>query len=230
EPQQPGLLPLPGLPDAIWMPDSSHVLYVQQTESEARILERAVGGGPPRELTRISRLGDAYEVSPNGKALLYKASQWSLYSVRIDKPDEKPRLLVETQESVMTAHFSPDGRWVVYQAGSPDKPEIYVQPYAFGGIRKQISSDAGRGPVWRGDGKEILYRNRLKLDSVRVQVRWNDIRTGATEALFDVRMPAGLVGSSEPLAVTHDGSRILFAQGVVQPEPQMSYVMTAWDN
>ena len=32
-----------------------------------------------------------------------------------------------------------------------------------------------------------------------------------------------------PLAVTRDGSRILFAQGVEQPDPQLTYVMTNWD-
>jgi hypothetical protein len=31
-----------------------------------------------------------------------------------------------------------------------------------------------------------------------------------------------------PLAVTRDGSRILFMQGVEQPNPQLTYVMTAW--
>ena len=32
-----------------------------------------------------------------------------------------------------------------------------------------------------------------------------------------------------PIAVTRDGSRILFAQGVSSPTLQFTYVMTAWD-
>jgi hypothetical protein len=31
------------------------------------------------------------------------------------------------------------------------------------------------------------------------------------------------------MAVTRDGSRILFAQGVEQPSPRLTYIMTAWD-
>jgi hypothetical protein len=61
-----------------------------------------------------------------------------------------------------------------------------------------------------------------------VDVKGKTIRTSAPEALFDVRVPAGLVYEDLPFAVTRDGSRILFTEGVEQPNPQLTYVMTEW--
>jgi hypothetical protein len=39
-----------------------------------------------------------------------------------------------------------------------------------------------------------------------------------------------MVGDSCPLAVARDGERILFAQAVEQPDPQLNYAMTAWES
>ena len=45
-----------------------------------------------------------------------------------------------------------------------------------------------------------------------------------------MRVPDYLVGMSEPLAVTRDGSAILFAQSADPADPKITYVMTAWDS
>ena len=57
-----------------------------------------------------------------------------------------------------------------------------------------------------------------------------DLRAKPPVALFQVRVPSGTIGEDMPMAVTRDGSKILFAQGTEQPNPQLTYVMTAWDN
>jgi Tol biopolymer transport system component len=126
--------------------------------------------------------------------------------------------------------LSPDGRWIVYNTTRNDRTEVYVQPFPSGGLPVQISSDGGINAVWRGDGKEILYRKDSRIYSVRVEMRGNAIHASPAEALFNVRVPAGIVGDSMPMAVTRDGSKILFAQGVEQPNPQLTYVMTSWDH
>lgn len=126
--------------------------------------------------------------------------------------------------------FSPDGRWIVYQVNEPAvrKPEIFVKPVAFSGVAKQISVNGGHVPVWRRDGQEILYLNGSTIYSVRVRLGRNEIAASAPEPLFDVRVPVGLVGDSVPLAVTRDGSRILFAQSIEGADRSANYMMTAW--
>ncbi len=83
--------------------------------------------------------------------------------------------------------------------------------------------------MWRGDGNEILYRDDVSIGSLPVMVKGNTIHTGPPRVLFKIRMVGGITGDSMPLAVSRDGSRILFAQGVEQPDPQLTYVMTNWD-
>jgi hypothetical protein len=130
----------------------------------------------------------------------------------------------------MQGQFSPDGRWVLYSAlTNGGARDVFVQPFPSGGLRTQLTSAGGYDAVWRGDGKEILYRNGKTIYSLRVEARGVTIHASVPQALFDVRVAPG-VFESMPLAVTRDGSRILFAQGVEQPNPQLTYVMTNWES
>ena len=98
------------------------------------------------------------------------------------------------------------------------------------GAPTQISSSGGQEPVWRGDGKEILFRHGNDICSVIVETKRGEIRASPPKALFSVRVPDDLVGGSNPLAVTRDGSAILFAQSADPSDAKVTYVMTAWDN
>jgi DNA-binding winged helix-turn-helix (wHTH) protein/Tol biopolymer transport system component len=222
-----GQVALPGITrEPLWMPDSAHILYGRKEGDGYVLLERAAEGGPEKPLGRLPALARLHDVSADGKIVLYKEGI-SLYSTRLDGSPEmaKPQLVAET----MQGRFSPDGRWVVYSAAIGDRRELFAQPFPLSGLRTQLTSAGGQDGVWRGDGKEILYRNGSTIYSLRVEVKGNTIHAGPPEALFDVRLPAGLVFDSMPLAVTRDGSKILFTQGVEQPSPQLTYVMTAWD-
>jgi DNA-binding winged helix-turn-helix (wHTH) protein/Tol biopolymer transport system component len=210
----------------VWMPDSSHILYSRREGGSHLILERAVEGGDEKELARVPELNKLLDISADGKAVIYKW-QSKLYALRLDAPEiAKPQMVAET----FNGRFSPDGRWVVYSAGADRNHfELYAQPFPSGGLRTQLTSAGGDRPIWRADGKEILYLNGSTICSLRVEVKGNAIHASPPEALFDVRVPNGIVGDEMPIAVTRDGSRILFAQAVEQPNPQLTYVMTAWD-
>jgi DNA-binding winged helix-turn-helix (wHTH) protein/Tol biopolymer transport system component len=228
EQNQSGQVPLPGINrQPLWMPDSAHILYGRKEGDGYVLLERAAEGGPEKRRARLPALARLHDVSPDGKVVLYKEGI-NLYTARMDGSPEmaKPQLVAET----MQGRFSPDGRWVLYSFTIAGKKELFVQPFPLTGLRTQLTSTGGIDAVWRGDGKEILYRNDSTICSLRVEVKGNTIHAGPPEPLFDVRLPAeGLVWESTPLAVTRDGSKILFTQGVEQPNPQLTYVMTAWD-
>jgi len=215
----------------MWMPDGAHILLLRQNGASASVLERAAEGGSERELARLPRVNTLRDISPDGTVLLYKVAlpRPTLYYVRLggQPGSATPQAVAESNQG----RFSPDGRWIVYPAQTTGiRQELFVQPFPSGGLRTQITTDGGDTPIWRGDGKEILYRNGSTLYSIRVDQRGNGIRASKPEALFKVRVPAGMVRESEPLALTRDGSRILFTQAVEQPDPPVSYVMTAWNS
>ena len=222
-----GYVSLPGMTIApLWMPNSAHILYARKEGSSYRVLERAAGGGAEKELRRVSELNTFRDISADGKVLIYRWER-KLFAVRLDGSQEvaNPPMVAET----VNGRLSPDGRWVVYSDIGSRRQEVYAQPLPSGGLRTQLTSSGGTRPIWRGDGKEILYLNGSTIYSLRVEVKGNTIHAGQPEALFDVRVPTGIVGDEMPMAVTRDGSRILFAQGVEQPNPQLTYVMTAWE-
>jgi hypothetical protein len=120
--------------------------------------------------------------------------------------------------------LSPDGRWLVY-ATAESGGGLYVQPFPGPGPRRQIAPGPAISPLWRRDGKEILYRSADTLMSVAVE--WSGTLAFVTpRKLFDVRVPAGALNTSLPLAVSHDGSRIFWAQGVEQPDSNVIHVKT----
>jgi hypothetical protein len=63
-----------------------------------------------------------------------------------------------------------------------------------------------------------------------VSEKAGELRFGEHELLFSgLRWPAGSTSQSRPLAVSRDGSRIYFVQGVEQPESVIQ-VKLAWAN
>jgi Tol biopolymer transport system component len=219
-----GFVPLPGITDGpLWMPRTSHVMYRRKEGGSYRLFERAAEGGVEKELRPWPGGGSLIDVSPDEKTLLYHAGP-RLYSLRLDDPSSAPQLLA----NAVLARFSPDGHWIVYMQGTSESTEVLVQPFPSGGLPTQLTPNGGEDPVWRGDGQEIFYRKGSKIYAVKVHVSGSSFSAGAPEALFDVRVPSGMIGDSMPMDVSRDGSRILFAQGSDKADSQITYVTTDW--
>ena len=71
--------------------------------------------------------------------------------------DRKVRELMPAKFFEGNGRFSPDGKWIVFQATDTGRPEIYVMPYPALDGKWQISVKGGVQPQWRRDGKEIFF-------------------------------------------------------------------------
>jgi hypothetical protein len=133
--------------------------------------------------------------------------------------------LVASDEIHADLSFSPDGGFVLYNVFQGEG--IYVQPFPGPG-RRQIIDQKGIDPVWRGDGKEIVFIRGNAVWSVAATNSGGKLTLGAPQRLFEgVRRAPGAVGQSQGLAVSRDGSRFFLVQGVEQSEPDVIHVMTA---
>ena len=128
--------------------------------------------------------------------------------------------------SIIGPCHDPRARWNVYQVAGQDSG-IYVQEFPGPGLRKQIAT-AGEYPVWRKDGKEILYLESNRIWSVPMDVSGPQPRAGTAVALFSVR-PVSRVLDVSPLAVSRDGSRIYFPQTVEQPDSDVIHIRMGSD-
>ena len=223
ESERPGRLRLDS-GNGTWFPDGLHLLGF----SAGALFERPLNDAePPVKLAEVP--GGFFliqDVSPDGKIALLSDNA-DLYSVRLDGPAAERTLkpAIRAGEMIVNAGFSPDGHWVVYRTYST--PGLFVQPFPGAGLRKQISS-RGRYPVWRRDGKEIIYLDQSQIWSIRVESIGSQLRFSAPVALFRVSVPASLVAREHPLAITRDGSRIYFPLPVEQPDNNMIHVMSGW--
>ena len=214
-----GFLPLTGVKNVpFWVGNNSRIMYGWNERDRVRLVERAFEGGPETMLASLEQIGSAFDVSSDGQLLIYHVGG-NIYSIRLAGTRAAPQFFTHGNN----ARLSPDHQWIVYKSD-----ELFVQRFPSGSLPIQISPGKAGYPVWRGDGKEILYIAGSTIYSVPVRMNGAELHAGQPKALFDIRVPAGLTADSSPLAVTRDGSRILFAQGVEQEGSQPTYVMTDW--
>ncbi len=217
-----------------WAPDGSGLLGVSLLEDGPlwQILERPVdGSADPRELG-LAMVGTPSDISADGTQILYTEGR-TVSSTRVGPGDGTGGLLVDTGETVFTPRFAPDGRWIVYGLIDGDRTrEIYVQPFPGGVENRQLVADNGLNPQWRRDGLEIAYLGFedgiWSVWSVRVATVGETLNFMPPERLFPIRLPAYFVPRMSPLAVSHDGSRFYFIQGVEQPGSEVIHVRTGW--
>ena len=237
-PNQAGRNPLGAGYWVLWSPDGSGLLGYLPDLDPLKIFERPVdGSADPRELGPAIN-GLPQDVSPDGTEILYMGlDRRSVSSAQVRPPgDGTDRLLVQTGELVFSPRFSPDGRWIVYGTSDEDGTDaIYAQRFPGGVENRQLIADDGFNPQWRGDGREIAYwrfeDSIQSVWSIRVAAGRETLNFGTPERLFSVRLPAYFVLLMSPLAVSHDGSRFYFVQGVEQPGSEVIHVKVGrpWD-
>jgi len=226
EPNQPGRLNLPvGHLSMKWNRNSTGFVLPQAS----RIVERPISGsGEGRELARAPGSVPVHieDVSEDRTVALFRDAASTLFSVRLDGvAADAVATQVQTGEPVGKASFSPDTRWIVYHLAGSQQEGIYVHTFPGPGSRKQIAG-TGQSPVWRRDGKEILYLDRDRIWSVRVDTSGGEFRPSAPEMLFAVRSLEGgrRVNGIAQLAVSRDGSRIYYQQPVEQPDSDVIHI------
>ena len=228
ERDRPGLLGLGAADWSVWSPDGTHFLGVRGSQ----IVSRSVNGeGDIRTLAEAPGINRIEDVSPDGKVALYSTYARSMLSVRLDR-SEAPNSVVQTGEEILNEHFSPDGHWIVYNARAVggDRLGVFAQPFPGPGLRRQISS-TGAFPVWRRDGKEIIFIDRKsnQISAISVSSQNGELRFGPSMPLFAMPPALDLLAAFTPLAVTRNGSRILFPKALQQPEDSnVIHIKSGW--
>ena len=219
--------------DPAWSPNGESLVYVSDRFGFYDIFERPADGGAERLLIRTRQDKVLPTVSPDGKSLLFSASEGSSF-VRILSPLSgrgEPVLLSEgSRFSEEHPSISPDGRWTAFDSNESGQMEVYVQPLA-GGAKRQVSVGGGQMPVWNRNGRELFYAAR---DGVLMSVALHEVRSrmeiGAPQPLFPLGL--GLTGEimfhRHPYDVSPDGQRFLVIRRAPDSEPDSAVVVTNW--
>jgi hypothetical protein len=171
---------------------------------------------------------DPFSVSRDGTRLLgirfAAAGMFALAVHDLGAPRSDAHVLF-TSPSIdgISAGFSPNGRWVVYQSGESGRPEIYVRP-ASGADRKwQVSVDGGTFPIWSPAGNEIFFLSGAQLLAAPVSEQGEDFVAGQPKVLFNNHRVAAY-------DVTSDGKRFLIAEDPIPAERPRLDIVVHWND
>jgi len=176
-----------------WSPDGRQIYFTSNANGPQDIYMRAAdGSGEEKEVLKFNKdqFGALFlAVSPDGKFLVYviidRATGSDIYTLALSV-EGKPNPFLHSLANETAPAVSPDGRWLAYESDGSGRKEVYITPFPAGGAQYQVSTSGGERPVWRRDGKEIYYREALRMMAVEVSTRGSTIELSAPKPLFEL--------------------------------------------
>jgi eukaryotic-like serine/threonine-protein kinase len=151
----------------IWSADSTRVAFQSDRDGDQAIFwQRADGTGSAERLTSPEK-GTAHipqAWSPSGDRLLIDVVRGVEHTLAVfSAADRKiePFGGVRSSGTMLSAAFSPDGRFVAYdsnESGANNTPRVYVQP--FPATKAKYLLPLGIHTVWSRDGKRLFSQRR----------------------------------------------------------------------
>jgi len=197
----------------LWRPDGSGLVYAAAIDTPPNLFfKRFDRDGPDTRLffDRIQCFPQGF--SPDGRFLTYVTITpatsndiWLLDMSGAPGPDGYPRRpLLATRFIESYSRISPDGRWLAYVSNESGMFNVYVAPLAQPGLKRSVSTNGGRFPVWSRDGRELYYARSGNIIAVPVSAG-DSIRLGNPMPLFEAKMAGGILGEATPYDVAPDG-------------------------
>ena len=153
----------------IWTPDGARITFASNRDGPESIYWRAADGSGVAERLTTPEEGVLHRPeswSPDGRTLSLRVNgggsqAWALWTLSLDD-GEGPQLFHDEPENQFGSVFSPDGNWLAYLSGLPQRDHIYVQPFPATGEIRQVTLQPGAAwPAWSTDGTELFYRRTM---------------------------------------------------------------------
>jgi Tol biopolymer transport system component len=217
----------------VWSPDGLRLAYASGTFKERRLsIAAADGTGVARELPCPAANCEPTDWSPDGRALIVNtrlptSAAGDVWSVSLEAGGTARAILSEPF-SEYDARISPKGEWLAYVSDETGRPVVSVRAMSGPPSRVVVSGDGGSQPVWRRDGREILYvdlEGRLRGRSVQRQ------QNGQLTLGDAVALSVPLVGSGHwgtQYDVSPDGQYVYFIDRTPAPRPSDIAVVIGW--
>jgi Tol biopolymer transport system component len=169
----------------VWSPDGSRIVFRTNRNGAFDLYEKPSSGNGEEKLLLESPENKVAEDWWSNFLVYYTVDPVTAADVWIHQMDGgDPFVFLETAAEENHAEFSPDGRWLAYQANETGQNQIFVRPFQRAGGQWQVSTSGGTAPRWRSDGKELYY---IGLDGTLMAVA-----TPVSGASFVPGPPVGL--------------------------------------
>lgn len=227
----------------VWFPDNRRVAFASKLadRQEIRVVSidasaGAGGGAGARVLVSSAHNPVPCCVSPDGEVLVYTQSRphggCELWGVRAGEAggaggQATASCIVQGgggAGNAWGASISPDGRFIAFVSDQTGRPEVYIQPMAFGSggsgtgaQRWQVSRDGGVAPRWSHAGGELTYRTGDSLIAVRIAIE-PSFMVGRPRPMLEGRFVEATMTAAN-YDVFPDGDRIVVMRRAEEPAP-----------
>jgi eukaryotic-like serine/threonine-protein kinase len=128
------------------------------------------------------------------------------------------------------AQVSPDGRWITFASEETGRLQVMIAAFPSGDSQRQVSTNGGIQPKWRGDGKELYFvapDQSLMAASVTLG---STIQIGIPEKLFATRMRSSLASGyiRNEYVPAADGQKFLIDHHPGAPPSSSATVVINW--
>jgi eukaryotic-like serine/threonine-protein kinase len=216
----------------VWSPDGRRLAYGSGTLKERRLsIASADGTGVLQELPCPGILCEPTDWSADGRFLIVNARSiggGDVWSVPLEAGGAAKAMLSEPFPEY-DARLSPDGQWLVYVSEETGRPVVSVRAMSDPPRRLVVSSDGGSQPVWRRDGREILYVDvggRLRGRSVQQRQPGGELTLGVATMLSVPLIGSGHWGTQYD--VSREGAQLYFIDRTPAPRPSEVGVVIGW--
>ena len=216
-------------PFPIWFPDGKRILFI--TRGRTNYLNALAADGSSPEPETLATDGEPQVplawVPGTDLVLVARVTAESRHDLELFRMSDRTwRHWLQTRFDELEARVSPDGKWVAYTSDQTGQPEVWVRSFVDAGTPVRISSDGGRDAVWSANGRELFYRNGLKMMSVKVKPAAAGMQVESTELLFEGGFEPG---SQRAFDVGPDGRFLMIAAGARDSSTSMVLVRN-WDH
>jgi Tol biopolymer transport system component/DNA-binding winged helix-turn-helix (wHTH) protein len=212
-----------------WSADGRWVMFSSDRRGVRDIYKRLASGEGAEELVFESEINKSVNSwSRDGRLLVYDTGALrgnaDLHVLALIG-DRRPVVLASEPGFQQQADISPDGRLIAYASSESGKFEVIVKSYPDNSGPRQITTNGGREPVWRGDGRELFFLSDDTVMAVDVHAGAVGFEWGVPRTLFTIpnlqRIPRGLT-------VSADGQRFIAVVATAPPEPQKLITLLNW--
>jgi len=181
--------------EAVWSPDDSRFAFTLGLPNNRfnLISKPSSGSGLSTLLQEADDNDSPTDWSPDGRYLLterflHGGSEIWLHPLT---PGEAARPLLTslaTKGLQSSGQFSPDGKFVAFTLSTAGGPQVFILPFPSGNGMWQVSTEGGRWPRWRRDGKELYFLSlRNALTAVDIREKGDGLEVGQPVPLFSFR-------------------------------------------
>jgi len=219
----------------VWSTDGMRLAYGSGRLNDPRLsIAAADGTGVAQERPCPGAHCEPTDWSPDGRHLIVNtrlatpaARAGDVWSVSLETGGSAKAILSGPFPEY-DARISPNGLWLAYVSEEAGRPEVSVRSMSGPPRRLLVSSDGGSQPVWRRDGRELLYvdrEGRLHGRSVRRQPR-GDLTLGVANVLSVPLIGSGHWGTQYELSP--DGQYVYVIDRTPAPRLSDIRVVIGW--